>query len=57
MGNLKIFMQKNYCIICSFTEDADELALKVQDLVTSGWLTSGGLAASGSKLYQALKKK
>mgnify|MGYP006112853521 CR=1 FL=1 len=56
MGNLKIFMQEHYCIVCSFSEDADELTTKVQDLVATGWLISGGLAASGSKLYQALKK-
>jgi hypothetical protein len=49
-------MKKNYCILSAFDEDASDLAEKVQDLLTQGWLISGGIASLNSKLYQTMVK-
>ena len=40
----------------NFEEDASELAEKVEELLNDGWVLSGGLASSNSKIFQALTK-
>ena len=35
---------------------AFELAEKVEELLNDGWVLSGGLASSNSKIFQALTK-
>ncbi|MDC0881145.1 DUF1737 domain-containing protein [bacterium] len=47
-------MEKNYCIVSAFDEDANDLAEKVQHLLSDGWSISGGIASLNSKLYQTL---
>ncbi len=56
MPSVQIIMKKNYCILSAFDEDASDLAEKVQDLLTQGWLISGGIASLNSKLYQTMVK-
>jgi hypothetical protein len=56
MVSVQIIMEKNYCILSAFDEDAHELAGKVQDLLEQGWIISGGIASLNSKLYQTMVK-
>lgn len=56
MSSVKIIVKTNYCIISSFVEDASELAEKVDELLKDGWVLSGGIASSNSKIFQALAK-
>ena len=53
---MKVIAKINYCIISSFEEDAAELAEKVDEMLKDGWILSGGLASSNSKIFQALTK-
>ena len=56
MPSVTIYQEENYCIVSSYTEDAKDLASKVQELLNKGWNLSGGLTASSSMLFQALTK-
>jgi len=56
MPSVTIYQEENYCIVSSYTEDAKDLAGKVQELLNKGWNLSGGLTASSSMLFQALTK-
>ena len=56
MRSVTIYKEENYCIVSSYTEDAKDLAGKVEDLLNKGWILSGGLTASSSLLFQALTK-
>ena len=56
MRSVKVITKKSYCIVSSFEEDAFELAEKVEELLNDGWVLSGGLASSNSKIFQALTK-
>tara|TARA_B100001750_G_C15446305_1_gene566374 strand:- start:509 stop:688 length:180 start_codon:yes stop_codon:yes gene_type:complete len=54
MISVHVYAKNNYCIISSFIEDANALVIKVQDLTNEGWVVSGGIASSSSKLFQAM---
>ena len=54
MTSVDVYIDSNYCIVSSFIEDANELVLKVQELINGGWVVSGGIASSSSKLFQAM---
>tara|TARA_B100001250_G_scaffold406325_2_gene425163 strand:- start:560 stop:733 length:174 start_codon:yes stop_codon:yes gene_type:complete len=56
MPSVTIYQEENYCIVSSYTEDAKDLAGKVQELLNKGWHLSGGLTVSSSMLFQALTK-
>jgi len=56
MPSVTIYQEEDYCIVSSYTEDAKDLASKVQDLINKGWVLSGGLTSSSSMLFQALTK-
>ena len=56
MSSTKVIVMKSYCIVSSFEEDAFELAEKIEELLNDGWVLSGGLASSNSKIFQALTK-
>ena len=56
MSSIKVITKTSYCIVSSFEEDAYELAEKVEELLNDGWVLSGGLASSNSKIFQALTK-
>ena len=56
MSRIKVVTKKSYCIVSSFEEDAFELAEKVEELLNNGWVLSGGLASSNSKIFQALTR-
>ncbi len=56
MASVQVVMEKNYCIVSAFDEDANDLAEKVQHLLTDGWSISGGIASLNSKLYQTLTR-
>lgn len=56
MSSIRVITKKSYCIVSSFEEDAFELAEKVEELLNDGWILSGGLASSNSKIFQALTK-
>ena len=54
MTSVDVYLKSDYCIISSFIEDANELVIKVQELTNEGWVVSGGIASSSSKLFQAM---
>ena len=56
MSSIRVITKKSYCIVSSFEEDAFELAEKVEELLNDGWVLSGGLASSNSKIFHALTK-
>ena len=56
MSSIRVITKKSYCIVSSFEEDPFELAEKVEELLNDGWVLSGGLASSNSKIFQALTK-
>ena len=56
MSSIRVITKKSYCIVSSFEEDAFELAEKVEELLNDGWVLSGGLASSNSKIFQALTR-
>ena len=56
MRSVTIYKEENYCIVSSYTEDAKDLACKVEYFLNKGWRLSGGLTASSSMLFQALTK-
>jgi len=54
MPSVQIIMKNNYSILFAFDEDLEDFAEKVQQLLNDGWVVSGSLSSSNSKLYQAL---
>ena len=54
MNSVDIYLEKNYALISSFEEDADEFVLKVNELIEQGWTISGGISSSNNKIFQAL---
>ena len=57
MTSVDVYLKSDYCIISSFIEDAKELVNKVQELTNEGWVVSGGIASSSSKLFQAMVRR
>ena len=57
MTSVDVYLKSDYCIITSFIEDASELVNKVQELTNEGWVVSGGIASSSSKLFQAMVRR
>tara|TARA_B100000405_G_scaffold53075_1_gene35466 strand:+ start:665 stop:838 length:174 start_codon:yes stop_codon:yes gene_type:complete len=57
MTSVDVFSKSDYCIISSFIEDANDLVIKVQELTNEGWVVSGGIASSSSKLFQAMVRR
>ena len=57
MTSVDVYQKSDYCIISSFIEDANELVNKVQELTNEGWVVSGGIASSSSKLFQAMVRR
>ena len=56
MASVQVVMEKNYCIVSAFDEDANDLVEKVQHLLLDGWSITGGIASLNSKLYQTLTR-
>ena len=56
MSSVDIFIEKNYAVISSFEEDANDFVLKVNELMQQGWVISGGISSSSNKIFQALIK-
>ena len=56
MNSVNVFMEKSYAIISSFEEDTSDFVAKVNELLQEGWILSGGLSSSNSKIFQALIK-
>ena len=56
MSSVNVFMEKSYRIISSFEEDSSDFVAKVNELLQEGWILSGGLSSSNSKIFQALIK-
>lgn len=54
MPSVQIIMNFFYSILFAFDEDLEDFAEKVQQLLNDGWVVSGSLSSSNSKLYQAL---
>lgn len=56
MSSVTITKSDKFCIISAYSEDHVELVQKIEFLLKEGWALSGGLTASNSRLYQALKR-
>jgi hypothetical protein len=56
MSSVVVSHSDKYCIVSAYSEDHNELVQKIQNMLNEGWALSGGLTASNSRLYQALKK-
>ena len=56
MSSVDIFIEKDYALVSSFEEDANDFVLKVNELIQQGWIISGGVSSSSNKLFQALVK-
>ena len=56
MRSVDIFIEKDYAVISSFEEDANDFVLKVNELMQQGWRISGGISSSNNKIFQALVK-
>ena len=56
MSSVDIFIDKDYALVSSFEEDANDFVLKVNELMQQGWIISGGISSSSNKLFQALVK-
>ena len=56
MSSVNVFIEKNYAIISSFEEDSGDFVIKVNELLHDGWIVSGGVSSSNSKIFQALIK-
>ncbi len=57
MSSVKIKMEERYCIVSSYSEDIQTFVFKVNQLLKEGWILSGGLSSSSSKIFQAMEKK
>jgi hypothetical protein len=56
MSSVTVTQSDKYCIISAYSEDHSDLVQKIESMLNEGWILSGGLSASNSRLYQALKK-
>ena len=56
MSSVTVTQSDTFCIISAYSEDHVELVQKIELMLKEGWVISGGLTASNSRLYQALKK-
>ena len=56
MSSVTVTKSDKFCIISAYSEDHNELVQKIEIMLNEGWILSGGLTASNSRLYQALKK-
>ena len=54
MSKVTITQSEKFCIISAYTEDHPDLVEKIESMLQEGWILSGGLTASNSRLYQAL---
>ena len=57
MPSVEITQTDRYCIISAYSQDHEDLVKKINEMMVDGWILSGGLTASNSRLYQALIKK
>jgi len=56
MSSVTVTKSDTFCIISAYSEDHVELVQKIESMLKDGWVPSGGLTASNSRLYQALKR-
>ena len=56
MKSVSVFIKQNYCVISAFEEDSNDFVNKVNELLQEGWILSGGISSSNSKVFQALNK-
>ena len=56
MKSVSVFIKQNYCVISAFEEDSSDFVNKVNELLQEGWILSGGISSSNSKVFQALNK-
>ena len=54
MSSVTITKSDKFCIISAYSEDHPDLVEKIESMLEEGWILSGGLTASNSRLYQAL---
>ena len=54
MSKVTVTQSEKFCIISAYTEDHPDLVEKIESMLQEGWILSGGLTASNSRLYQAL---
>lgn len=54
MSKVSIQKNGNYCIVSAYGEDIKEMISAIGDLLKDGWSLAGGVAASNSKIFQAL---
>ena len=57
MSSVEITQTDRYCIITAYSQDHEDLVKKINEMLVNGWILSGGLTASNSRLYQAFIKK
>ena len=56
-NSIEITQTERFCIISAYSQDLADLVKKINEMLGQGWILSGGLTASNSRLYQALIKK
>ena len=56
MPSVEITQTDRYCIISAYSQDHEDLVKKINEMLVGGWILSGCLTASNSRLYQALIK-
>jgi hypothetical protein len=56
MSSVTVTKSDKFCIISANSEDHPDLVQKIESMLKEGWILSGGLTASNSRLYQALKR-
>tara|TARA_B100001173_G_scaffold281290_1_gene265339 strand:+ start:226 stop:399 length:174 start_codon:yes stop_codon:yes gene_type:complete len=56
MSSVTVTQSDKFCIISAYSEDHPDLVQKIESMLEEGWILSGGLTASNSRLYQALKR-
>ena len=54
MSKVTVTQSEKFCIISAYSEDHSDLVEKIESMLEEGWILSGGLTASNSRLYQAL---
>ena len=56
MSSVTVTQSDKFCIISAYSEDHPDLVQKIESMLEEGWILSGGLTASNSRLYQALTR-
>ena len=56
MSSVTVTQSEKFCIISAYSEDHPDLVEKIESMLDEGWILSGGLTASNSRLYQALTR-